>query len=144
VYTTGQRLWSDGTEDKQHDGTTEKLHQFSPPAKHGKQREKRSKSMSQLIVPRDRFHALRNHVFATRWGLTIMKSAFALSEIASAFLGTIFGVVNWYLTEFYLARVVWEGPLLLVNRAAWLFNVLGLGAGAILIALAVLQPPDER
>lgn len=72
-----------------------------------------------------------------------MNSVLALAGIILALFGALCGIVNWYLTEFYLATVDWEGPLVMVNSAAWLLNVLCLGAGAILIGLAVMQPPDE-
>lgn len=72
-----------------------------------------------------------------------MKSELAFFGIVLAAIGTLSGVLNWYLGEFYLQTVDWEGPMLIVNRFSWIVNVLGVGAGVVLIGLALLQPPDE-
>jgi hypothetical protein len=68
-----------------------------------------------------------------------MKSVFAIFGILVALGGMFCGVLNWYLTEFYLDSVEWEGPMLMVNRGAWILNTLGLGLGTILIGIAAMM-----
>ena len=68
-----------------------------------------------------------------------MKTALAILGILCVLVGTCSGVINWYLTEYYLETVGWSGPMLDVNRIAWVVNILGMGLGGVLIGFAALM-----
>ena len=73
-----------------------------------------------------------------------MKTVLALLGIGLVLGGTFFGVLNWFFTEFYLETVEWEGPMITVNRATWLLNILGMGLGGVLIGIAaMLRSPGK-
>lgn len=73
-----------------------------------------------------------------------MKSVLALLGILFVLGGTICGALNWFLTEFYLETVDWEGPMMMVNRGTWILSILGMGLGTVLIGVAaMMRAPDE-
>ncbi len=71
-----------------------------------------------------------------------MKAVVAILGILLALGGTLCGVLNWILSGFYLESVNWEGPMMIVNNAAWILNILGVGLGVVLIGIsAMMRPP---
>jgi len=72
-----------------------------------------------------------------------MKSPAAYLGILAIGVGTVFGVVNWYLVEFYLETVDWEGPVVEFNKLTWLLNILGFGIGGVLIGIAAINAGDS-
>ena len=67
-----------------------------------------------------------------------MKKVSAILGIVFALGGTLSGLLNWCLAEFYLDRVGWEGPLVTLNSFTWLFNVLGVGLGVLLVGISTI------
>ena len=73
-----------------------------------------------------------------------MKHVVAIVGIIFLLGGSFFGVLNWFLVEFYLETVDWEGPMMMVNRATWILNILGMGLGGVLIGIAaMMRSPDK-
>ena len=73
-----------------------------------------------------------------------MKHVLAVLGMIFLVGGTLFGVLNWFLTEFYLETVEWEGPMVTVNRATWILNILGIGLGGVLIGIATMMRSPAR
>lgn len=73
-----------------------------------------------------------------------MKQVVAVIGIVFVLAGTLLGIVNWFLTEFFLETVEWEGPMMVVNQAAWLLNILGIGCGAALIGVAAMMQSADK
>lgn len=80
-----------------------------------------------------------------------MKIICGVFGILLLLAGSGFGAVNWFLTEFYLETVDWEGPMVAVNRYTWILNILGIGFGGVLIGIAAMlgnkanmQPHSEH
>ena len=72
-----------------------------------------------------------------------MKSIFAILGIVAAIGGTLCGILNWFLTEFYLGSVDWQGPMVTVNSALWILNILGIGFGVVLIGIGAMLRESE-
>ncbi|MFT5525360.1 MAG: hypothetical protein ACI9HK_003328 [Pirellulaceae bacterium] len=73
-----------------------------------------------------------------------MKTILAVLGILFVVGGTFSGLLNWYLVEFYLIEVDWDGPMVLVNKVTWLFNILGLGLGGMFIGFASMMRSTEK
>ena len=73
-----------------------------------------------------------------------MKNILAIVGILCVIGGTLSGGLNWFLGEFYLQSVGWEGPAMILNRAAWLLYIFGMGLGGTLIGLAVLVGSSNK
>lgn len=70
----------------------------------------------------------------------------ALSAIAILFFigGTFFGVLNWFLSTYYLESVDWEGPMVGFNDFTWLLSTLGFGIGGTTLGIAVMIKPPSK
>lgn len=70
-----------------------------------------------------------------------MRTLLLIAAIVVAALGGLSAFTDWYLSNFLLDRVDWEGPLVTVQTLAWLGWVVSLPFAVILVALAGLLTP---
>ena len=64
-----------------------------------------------------------------------MKATITIFGIIVALGGTFCGFLDWFLSNFYLDTVDWEGPMVTVSKCLWLLNTLGVGFGVVLLVL---------
>lgn len=68
-----------------------------------------------------------------------MKSFLAIVGILFVLGGMLSGLLDWFLVEFYLESVEWEGPMVTVNTVAWFLHIVGVGLGVVLIGAASMM-----
>lgn len=73
-----------------------------------------------------------------------MRSTLGILGIVCFAIGLASGLLNWFLSNFYLETVEWEGIMVTVDLLCWAGNVVGYGLGGILICVAtLLMSPSE-
>ena len=72
-----------------------------------------------------------------------MKATIIIFGIVVALGGTSCGFLDWFLSNFYLDTVGWEGPMMTVSKCLWLLNTLGVGFGVVLIGIGGILRRSE-
>lgn len=72
-----------------------------------------------------------------------MKATITIFGIVVALGGTFCGFLDWYLANFYLDTVDWEGPMVTVQQCSWLLNTMGVGFGVVLIGIGGILRRSE-
>jgi len=73
-----------------------------------------------------------------------MRKGFAITALISGILGLLAGVNEWFLNQYILHMVNWEGPLQALADISWFFETALVGVAVICLAIAVMMEPVSR
>ncbi|WOO42307.1 hypothetical protein [Rubellicoccus peritrichatus] len=68
-----------------------------------------------------------------------MRKAFAIAALICGILGLLAGLNEWFLQQYVLWHVNWEGPLQTLSDISWLFEGVLISLAVIFLAIAVMQ-----
>lgn len=68
-----------------------------------------------------------------------MRKAFAIAALICGILGLLAGVNEWFLQQYVLWHVDWEGPLQTLSDLSWFMETVFTGLAIIFLAIAFLQ-----
>lgn len=70
-----------------------------------------------------------------------MRRGFAVAALICGILGLLAGVNEWFMNQYVLPLVNWEGPLQSLTDLCWLLETALVGTAVILLAVSLMQPP---